>query len=262
MYFDEQVLELMQYKYVKEQPDYSDFTSGRVFYSLPGHPAFPVRLASEIFQRCMARRAAIYQNSSPCSLYDPCCGAAYHLAVLAYFHGEHIREIVGSDVDEKAVAFAKRNLGLLGVAGLEKRIHEISALIEQYNKDSHKDALQSAYVLRDRLTALAGDHALETSVFQASATDRGKILSNIKPNSVDIVFTDVPYGQHSHWRDSDSNEVTDPLGSMLGLLLDILSPSSIVAIVSDKGQKALHEGYQRIEQFQIGKRRVVMLRPT
>lgn len=261
MYFDEQVLELMQYKYVKEQPDYSDFTSGRVFYSLPGHPAFPVRLASEIFQRCMARRAAIYQDSSPCSLYDPCCGAAYHLAVLAYFHGESIREVIGSDVDEKAVAFAERNLGLLGVAGLDKRIHEISALIGQYNKDSHRDALQSAHILRNRLTALTEDHALETRVFQASATDRREILNYIKPKSVDIVFTDVPYGQHSHWRDSDSNELSDPLGSMLGLLLDILSSSSIVAIVSDKGQKVLHEGYQRIEQFQIGKRRMVMLRP-
>ena len=46
----------MQYKFAKEQPDYSDLASGRVFYSLPGHPAFPVRLASEVFQRCLAHR--------------------------------------------------------------------------------------------------------------------------------------------------------------------------------------------------------------
>lgn len=103
----------MQYKYEKEQLDYSDLASGRVFYSIPGHPAFPVRLASEIFQRCMASREEIYGDSSPCILYDPFCGAAYHLSVLAYLHGERIRQIVASDIDEKAVALAKRNLGLL-----------------------------------------------------------------------------------------------------------------------------------------------------
>src|SRR5512146_2476527 len=103
----------MQYKYAKEQQDYSDFSSGRVFYSLPGHPAFPVRLGSEIFQRCIAYRKAIHGNSAPCTLYDPCCGAAYHLSVLAYLHGESIREVIVSDIDKKAVELARRNLRLL-----------------------------------------------------------------------------------------------------------------------------------------------------
>src|SRR5215211_6457770 len=102
----------MQYKYAKEQQNYSDFSSGRVFYSLPGHPAFPVRLASEIFQRCLAHRKTTYQVSTPCTLYDPCCGAAYHLSILAYLHWGHIREVIASDIDEKAVALAERNLRL------------------------------------------------------------------------------------------------------------------------------------------------------
>jgi 23S rRNA (guanine2535-N1)-methyltransferase len=102
----------MQYKYIKEQVDYSDFASGRVFYSLSGHPAFPVRLASEIFQPCVVSRKKIYNDSRPCTLYDPCCGAAYHLSVLAYLYREHIREVIGSDIDEKAVALASQNLGL------------------------------------------------------------------------------------------------------------------------------------------------------
>lgn len=252
----------MQYKYAKEQLDYSDFTSGRVFYSLPGHPAFPIRLASEIFQRCVARRETIYKDSTPCTLYDPCCGAAYHLSILAYLHGEHIREVIGSDIDEKATAVARRNLGLLNVAGLDKRISEISKMLEQYGKDSHKDALKSAYTLKEKLSTLIEKHPLEARAFQASAADGKKILKNIRPKSVDLVFTDVPYGQHSHWRDSDFNEVSNPLGSMLDALLGILSPSSLVAIASDKQQKVLHESYQRIEQFQIGKRRIVILKPV
>src|SRR5260221_6622392 len=106
----------MQYQYVKERVDYSDLTSGRVFYSLPGHPAFPVRLASEIFQHAMAIREVIYKVSTPCVLYDPCCGAGYSLSVLGYLHGEKIQELIGSDVDEKAVALAKQNLRLLNIA--------------------------------------------------------------------------------------------------------------------------------------------------
>src|SRR5512147_836937 len=105
----------MQYKYETENQDYSDFASGRVFYSIPGHPAFPVRLASEIFQRCLAHRETIYQNSTPCTLYDPCCGTAYHLSVLGVLHGKHIHQIVGSDIDDKAIALARRNLGLLNL---------------------------------------------------------------------------------------------------------------------------------------------------
>ncbi len=125
----------MQYKYAKEQQDYSDFSSGRVFYSLPGHPAFPVRLASEIFQRCIAQRERIYQVSTPGTLYDPCCGAAYHLSVLAYLHPKHNREVIASDIDEKAVALAERNLGLLHPEGMEQRIRELSELLEEYGKN-------------------------------------------------------------------------------------------------------------------------------
>ena len=58
----------MQYLYATERPDYSDLASGRVFYSLPGHPAFPIRLASEIFQRCLAfRRAAGFWVHAACT---------------------------------------------------------------------------------------------------------------------------------------------------------------------------------------------------
>jgi len=252
----------MPYKYENVSMDYSDLASGRVFYSVPGHPAFPVRLASEIFQRCMAHRERIYQNSTPCTLYDPCCGTAYHLSVLAYLHGNQIREILASDIDTKAVALAKRNLGLLTVEGLDQRIKEIDKMTEQYHKDSHKEALASAQMLKTRITALSQDHPLATKVFQASALDREAILTNVGANSADVIFTDVPYGQHSQWQVSNSGEGDNPIESMLDALGGVLSASSIVALVSDKGQKAAHPNYQRVEQFQIGKRRVVILRPT
>jgi hypothetical protein len=252
----------MQYKYAREQQDYSDFSSGRVFYSMPGHPAFPVRLASEIFQRCMVHRAAIYNAAGRCTLYDPCCGAAYHLSVLGFLHGEQIREIIASDIDETAVTAAGRNLGLLHRDGLDKRIRELSAMLEQYGKDSHREALQSASVLKENLLSRRENWPVATKIFQANATDRKAISSHIQPQSVDILFTDVPHGRHSQWHDTDSNPVFDPLKGMLNALKDIVSASSILAIASDKQQKVSHESYQRIEHFQVGKRRVVILKPA
>ena len=250
----------MQYKYATEQLNYSDFSSGRVFYNLPGHPAFPVRLASEIFQRCLGHRTEIYGNTTPCTLYDPCCGAAYHLSVLGFLHGEHIRTIIGSDIDEKAVALAGRNLGLLHKEGLEERSRELSKMVAQYGKESHREALRSSSVLERKLTAFPKGHALDIQVFQANATDWKAISSHIPPKSIDIIFTDIPYGHHSQWHKTDFDGFSNPLTSMLDILPGVLSPSSIVAISSDKQQKATHERYQRIEHFQVGKRRVVILK--
>ena len=252
----------MQYKYAIEKVDYSHLASGRVFYSLPGHPAFPVRLASEIFQRCLEHRKAIYGTTSACVLYDPCCGAAYQLSVLGYLHGEHIREVIASDIDERAVALAERNLTLLNLAGLDRRADEIRKMVEYYGKESHRDAMQSAIILRQRLSALRQEHPLEGFVFQASSTDRERILEKIPARSVDVAFTDVPYGLHSWWQDPEPLASSDPLGSMLDALLPVLSAASIVAIVSDKGQKTAREDYRRLEQFQVGKRRVTILKPV
>jgi 23S rRNA (guanine2535-N1)-methyltransferase len=250
----------MQYKYVKEGQNYSDLASGRVFYSLPEHPAFPIRLASEIFQRCLAFRRQLYNISEPCTLYDPCSGAAYHLSVLGYLHRESIQEVIASDINEKAVSLAAKNLGLFDSNGLENRIAEISTMLDQYGKEYHREALKSVEILKKKISAFDKEHPLKTKAFQANATDANEILRNIKTDSVDIVFTDIPYGEHSHWE--GSNNLADPLHSMLDSLLGILSPSSVVAIASDKKQKISHERYQRLEQFQIGKRRVAILKPT
>jgi 23S rRNA (guanine2535-N1)-methyltransferase len=251
----------MQYQYAKKRLDYSDLSSGRVFYSLPGHPAFPVRLSSEIFQHCMAIREATYKVSTPCVVYDPCCGAGYSLSVLGYLHGETIHELIGSDVDEKAVALAKQNLGLLNISGLNKRIDEISEMLRLYGKESHKEALASSHVLQKRIESLNKDHQIMLKVFQADVFDSQAIQENIKGRSVDIVFTDIPYGQHSQWQTDSFTETAKPVWSMLNSLMTVLSPTSIVAIVSDKEQKIAHENYQRVKQFQIGKRRAHILKP-
>jgi hypothetical protein len=140
-------------------------------------------------------------------------------------------------------------------AGLERRSSQIAELLKQYGKESHAEALGSAKTLKGRLPS----NPIKTKAFQSSAINGTAMLENIKPRSIDMVLTDVPYGQHSSWADAEGSPT--PLGSMLDALLGVLSPNAIVAIISDKGQKAAHEKYQRMEHFQVGKRRVTLLRP-
>ena len=110
----------MRYRFVRERENYEDYASGRVFVGMPGNPAFPVRLASEVLQRCAAIHRA-EGHRGPFRVYDPCCGAAYHLVVIGYLHIGQIRKITGSDIDAEALALAERNLGMLSLAGLERR---------------------------------------------------------------------------------------------------------------------------------------------
>ncbi len=250
----------MPYRFAKEQQDYSDYSSGRVFYSLPDHPAFPIRLASEIFQRC----AAIWEANgatAPCTLYDPCCGGAYHLGTLAYLHWRAIAEIIASDVDEQPLALAKRNLALLTISGIEQRIAEITHMLAAYGKPSHAAALKSAQTLRNRLSSLTETHPIKTSLFRADATDGQALVAGSGGKTIDIVITDVPYGRRSNWRTHDANQPSapSPVWQMLQALLAVISPQTIVAVAADKQQKITHSGYRRLERFRMGKRQIVLL---
>lgn len=253
----------MPYRFVTERHDYSDYASGRVFYGQPGHPAFPVRLASEILQRCIAFRAT-QGASGPCVLYDPCCGGAYHLSTLGYLHREALHTIIGSDVDAEIVEIAGRNLSLLTLAGLERRIAELSHLQEQYGKVSHTVALQSAQKLRQRLLQLMGPHPITVRCFVADGTDSQALCERLGGQPVDVVISDVPYGVRSSWRGRAATREAklSPVGQLLEALLPQLAEQSVVAIAADKQQTLEHKSYRRVERFQIGKRRIVLLQPV
>jgi tRNA G10 N-methylase Trm11 len=227
-----------------------------VLYSQPGFPAFPVRLASEMFQRAAAHLPAPAEGLT---LYDPTCGGAYHLTALGFLFGERIRAIIASDADENALALARRNLSLLTEEGLARREAEIRQMVAEFGKQSHVDALRSLEALR----AIRRNYpTINTQVFQANALDPVALAAGLNEAKVDLVISDVPYGNLSGWQEDENAASSPPIVQMLDALRGNLWQQSLVAIAADKKQKITHPAYRRVEKFQVGKRQVAILQPV
>jgi hypothetical protein len=84
-------------------------------------------------------------------------------------------------------------------------------------------------------------------------------MAGVNDRSIDIVISDIPYGWLTDWHTDDVNK--SPAWQMLETLRFVLSPAAVVAIAADKQQKVAHEGYERLDKFQVGKRRVWIGRP-
>jgi 23S rRNA (guanine2535-N1)-methyltransferase len=251
----------MPYEFTTERQDYTDLSSGRVLYNHPGFPVLPVRLASEILERCLALRK-VGGDDSPCRIFDPCCGSAYHLTALAFLYGSQISHIAASDIDPVSSSLAARNLGLLTASGLDQRIAELQKMLDLYHKESHMQAIASANQLRKKLDCSRHGEArwISTSVMTANAlSDNINIL--LEGRGIDILITDIPYGLHSDWLGLPASRPGFlPVQCLLENLLPAASARSILAVCADKGQKITHEGYKKIDRFQVGKRQVVLLK--
>jgi hypothetical protein len=249
----------MKYRHVRARQNYEHYASGRVLYGMPGYPAFPVRLASEVFQRCLAirRRGGL---SGRCALFDPCCGGAYHLCALGFLHAEDIRAVIGSDVDERALSLARRNMSLLTLDGMENRLGEISGMLSAYGKRSHLDALGSARYLRKRL-ASRSQLPVETRLFRADALDPGDLAQSLRGTDIDIVFADLPYGWKSEWVVADPIPLANVsfVWRLLDVLYDNIGADAVVAVAADKAQDIRHSGYCSRQHFRVGRRQIRIL---
>jgi hypothetical protein len=252
----------MRYRFARERAIYEDYASGRVLLGMPGNPAFPVRLSSEIVQRCAALLRSAGRRGPFC-VYDPCCGAAYHLAVIGFLHMGEIRKIIGSDIDETVLSMAEQNLAMLSLVGLEQRMAKLAAMRDAFGKRSHTEALASAARLHERLAAHQPGERPQTQLFVADATDPERLSAELRGEVVDIVFADVPYGWHSAWRSTEQGRSRhdDPLQLMLEALLGVVSGKTVVAVAADKSQRVVHERYARVQRVSAGRRQVVILKP-
>jgi uncharacterized protein YbaA (DUF1428 family) len=97
---------------------------------------------------------------------------------------------------------------------------------------------------------------IETQCFLSDAL---KLDHSTTLNKVDIVITDLPYGEVVDWLHTSQAEIAPEL--LLNNLLPILSNQSVIAVTATKKSKIRHENYRKIMQFNVGKRQTVLLIP-
>lgn len=235
-----------------QKENYEDYSSGRVIYSAPGTTAFPVKLATETFERAVAmlRQKGV---QGPYTVYDPFCGGAYMLTVLGMLHGRDISRCLASDIEPNLVTLADKNLSLLTSAGLVRRIGEIEGMIASFGKDSHRGALESAKRLQMAQSDLGRD--IGATTFSANAISDDLAAKGVA--QVDLVITDLPYGQLTEWKGETGDE--DPIQAFLKNLKPVLKPTAIVCVSAHKRMPIAHEGYTRLKSLKQVQRKVFFL---
>lgn len=242
--------------------NFEDFAAGRVLLHAPGLSHFPVRLSCEIFARCLEQ----FPSERKIRLYDPCCGSGYTLAVLGFHFPERFLSLSGSDIDPDAVDLARQNLSLLSEQGLAARMAKIRDMHDSYGKESHKGALESAGRLLEKVRAFT--HPLPVLIFQADLMNTDVSERSVPDGLMaDIVFADVPHGRLVGWKGTEGMEGMKGMegteGNRMDALLEsvfpMLAPGGIVVLASDKGQRATHADWRRVEKIVSGKRRIEIL---
>lgn len=253
----------MQYQYATEKVNYEDYAAGRVFYNKPGATSFPVRLASEIFQRA----CTILQKrgvTPPYHVYDPCCGTGYLLTTLGFLHSNHIKLLSGGDIDADVVPFARRNLSLLTPAGMQTRMAQLRQLANEHGKTSHEQALKSAENLLEQLNAMQPP---KTAAYIADAARRPTHINQ----PADILICDMPYERNTSWvisqvgeseldRDTEIQQIA-AIQRVLWAQRFILADHAIVVIIADKEQFVSYVDYKRHKRLTLGKRQILFLSP-
>lgn len=237
----------MEYKYCTDD-SFEDFACGRVIYHKTNTPSFPVRLANEIFRRCLV----YVGKDSDITLFDPCCGGGYMITVLGLLNSNIIGSIIGSDINEDTTSLAKSNLSLLTREGLLERRQQITRMIQQYNKKSHIDALEST----EKFIEIVEQRSFlpEIQCFVADALHHKSLCKfDFK---ADVIMADIPYGNLVSWSDASGNAVN----LLLDTICHVLHIHSVVAISYDRSQKIRNEKYERLERFKAGKRIIEILK--
>ncbi|QUX29539.1 rRNA methyltransferase [Nocardiopsis akebiae] len=237
----------MGYRYAVERTDHSALASGHVLRSAPGFPGFPVRLASELFQRAM-----VHTGGGPVRLWDPCCGSGYLATVLGLLHRDLLTGVRATDVDADAVALAARNLRLLTAEGLAEREEELRRSARDFGRVAFVERAEAARDLAAGLAAQGGDLPHEAAVADVFSLEEGV--------EADLVVTDVPYGEMTRWEGDVPGGAGEPMRGLLASLGRVLSGHAVVVVTARTRRVALPEGVRALERVKVGNRAAVLVR--
>ena len=254
---------MSKYRFETIREDYSHYASGNVFAGATGNTGFPVRLASEVFQACLAL-LPVERASKRVVVYDPFCGAGYLLATVGYRHWASIQRLVGSDTDDRALQIARYNLSMLNRAGL---VSKLDYLLEAQGSDwrlSRDATIRSVHYFLERLAVLEASHSIDCTLFRADAGCLPDIVGGMQQTAADIVMTDLPYGVLSNWQGVLANAPSHAaaITTLLQSLQSVMSPNAVAAIISCKSESVAHPAFRRRRRLKLGKRMVTFLSPA
>lgn len=237
----------MPYQLVLDNQDHRDLASGHVLRSAPGYPAFPVRLAEEMFLR-----SAAHLPQRRLALWDPCCGSGYLATVLGLRQRDRLRAVLCTDVDAEAVELVRRNLALLSMAGLAQRRDELRRLFDEHHKAGHAEAAEASIRLADQLRAGGGD--LPARAIRVDVFDPGRLGLAVADDAPDLVVTDMPYGDQARWGGSLPTDV-EPLVGLARGLCAVLGDETVIALCG-RARKISLAGARALERLRLGNRAV------
>jgi hypothetical protein len=237
--------------------DYADLASGTVLQSAPRFPAFPVRLAQEIFLRGLA--FVPQTKDGTVSLWDPCSGSGYLATVLSLLNRAHLHEIVCSDADPDALVLARKNLRLTTLDGLSDRAATLRHRAAEFDKPGYSAAADAAGRLSDLLSAGGGD--LPHRSFLANALDPDALADALPPSTPNLVITDVPYGRQTDWIADTPSDAAEFVPRMVDALSAVLHPDAVIAICAQARKVDVGEGRHILTRFRLGARAIAILRP-
>lgn len=239
----------MEYKFANKK-NYEDFSAGRVIHHKSGMTNFPVRITEEVIWRCISY---IDKDEELC-IYDPCCGTGYLLTVAGFLFRSKFKMIVGSDIDVNVLKVAEKNLSLLSIEGLNVRKKEIAGMLEEYNKDSHYDALNSISFFEEIIKNQKANPIVKlfrNDILNENDLSKSDFIS-------DIVIVDIPYGELVDWKSINSSKSNIEL--LLDSVVKVINYDSIVVISSKKNERIITDKFTRIERLNIGKRKIELLK--
>lgn len=241
----------MGYRIVTSRDDYRDLSSGSVLYSVPGYPAYPVRLASELFQRAVERLP-----DRPVGLWDPCCGSGVMITTIGLLHRDRLRFVLATDVEPAATSLASRNVALLTDRGLTARAEELRLRRQAFGKASHAEAAEAAGRLARRLGVAGGD--LPGNAAVADVFDPVTLRAVLPAYPPDLVLTDVPYGEQTNWVGSPTG--VEPLQGAMQALAAVLPDHAVIALTVLGRKVPTAPGLRPLERFRVGPRAGVLIR--
>jgi hypothetical protein len=239
------------YRFDVHRRDYADLASGAVLHSAPGFPAFPVRLAAEMFLRGLA----LVGGRAPVTIWDPCCGTGYLVTVLALLHRRRVDQVIASDIDARAVTLARRNLRLLTGDGLGERAAELTGRADRFGKPSYAATAEAATRLARQLAGHGGDVPAVAGV--ADAFDSGQLVPVLGGRTPQLVITDVPYGEQTHWHGPAAG---GGLPAMVRAVAAVVPPETVMVVAARGRRVPLGAVAPPIERFKVGTRSVAIVR--